>query len=819
MRLQFGTAETNQILARKKHGLHDEPMFSESPVQFNLSYKGAGNNMIFKTFASWAREAFLLAFRSHNRSSHRSRRRCTPQDTHFREIQLLESRVMLSAASKIPLFQPVEVFQSGQSQFGAQVSWTDLKHEKGYRLEQYNGTDFQTVAVVGKNVAQYSLSGLDPDTYYYLTVAPTNKNGLKFADSISFKTPTIQRATLPQAPTGLTAVATSSSAINLTWPNVVGNTGYQIYESISGVPQFIGSVGTDIAFYNVTGLAPETTYTFYIGTLSSAGNSALTPVVAMTQTAAPVVIAPSATNFLFGSPSSGTTVNLNWTDVANETGYRIYSWDGTNSHLIGSTAANVTSFSATGLPPASTDSFSIESYNSAGSAMSSIISVNMLPFAVPLAPANLNANVLSSTTVNLTWNDVANETGYRIYSWNGPSSQLIGSTSANVNSFTVTGLTPTSSTSFSVEAYNSAGVAMSGIIWVNLQVSATAPSNPANFHVTSVSSNAVSLSWGDVSNETGYRLSVSNGVSIQVVGTPGANVTTYTVTGLAPSTTYNFFLTANNAAGDSGVVGTSATTSAATTQPGVPTAPGGLAAVSVSGTTVSLNWNDVANENGYRIKEWTGNTWQLIGSFAANVTSCTVTGLSPVTTYLFQIEAYNAFGSNVSNQVSVMTSSGDAEGLVLRKDYQGQLTDLISTFSGSHRTVQPNGSANNIWLSDIVQTQEDAEGNNVRGRLIIQDFGGFPIDVPFVGLFDPDGSCQLIIHNTTYAGGSEAIGGIYFSMNFIMHPDGSLTAKESSDSSSGFTINDSNHENDDYGALGSPIPFIKMIPNPTGIVS
>jgi len=80
--------------------------------------------------------------------------------------------------------------------------------------------------------------------------------------------------TAPSAPTGLTATATSSSSIALSWTAVTpppncAISSYSVYTS-AGTLVASGVTGTT---YTVTGLSPSTTYTYYVKAVDSDGTS------------------------------------------------------------------------------------------------------------------------------------------------------------------------------------------------------------------------------------------------------------------------------------------------------------------------------------------------------------------------------------------------------------------------------------------------------------------------------------------------------------------------------------------------------------------
>jgi subtilisin family serine protease len=69
----------------------------------------------------------------------------------------------------------------------------------------------------------------------------------------------------------------------------------------------------------------------------------------------------------------------------------------------------------------------------------------------------------------------------------------------------------------------------------------------------------------------------------------------------------------------------------------------------VSGTTqtsITLAWDDVSNENGYRIYRWNGSSFVYWSSVGANVTSYTDTGLNCASDYWYEVSAYNDAGES-----------------------------------------------------------------------------------------------------------------------------------------------------------------------------
>ncbi|MED7821144.1 chitinase [Streptomyces chiangmaiensis] len=88
--------------------------------------------------------------------------------------------------------------------------------------------------------------------------------------------------------------------------------------------------------------------------------------------------------------------------------------------------------------------------------------------------------------------------------------------------------------------------------------SPTVPATPSGLAVSATTSSSVSLAWNAVSGATGYNVYRSGTKVAAVTGTSA------TVTGLSPSTSYSFQVTATNTAGESAKSATVTATTAAT---------------------------------------------------------------------------------------------------------------------------------------------------------------------------------------------------------------------------------------------------------------
>ena len=464
--------------------------------------------------------------------------------------------------------------------------------------------------------------------------------------------------TAPSTPTGLSASAVSSSQINLSWTastDNVGVTGYRVYRAATLLAT-LGAVTT----YQNTGLAASTSYSYTVQAIDAAGNaSAQSASASATTQAAPDTQAPSVPTGLAGTAVSATQINLTWnasTDNVAVTGYQVY----LNDALIASTT--VTSFQHTGLTAGTTYNYRV----SAADAVPNYSGWTVPPVSVatpaapdttaPSVPGGLAAVAVSSSQINLSWaasTDNVGVTGYRVYR-----AGTLLATLGVVTTYQNTGLTPSTTYSYTVQALDAAGnaSAQSASASATTQAAAdtTAPSVPGGLTAVAVSSSQINLSW-PASNDnvavTGYRVYRAGAL----LATLGA-VTTYQNAGLAASTTYSYTVQALDAAGNASAQSAlaSATTQAAadTQAPSVPTS---LAGTAVSATQIDLTWNastDNVAVTGYRVYR-AGTLLATLGV----VTTYQNTGLTPSTTYSYTVQAIDAAGntSAQSNVVSIGT--------------------------------------------------------------------------------------------------------------------------------------------------------------------
>jgi len=365
--------------------------------------------------------------------------------------------------------------------------------------------------------------------------------------------------TAPAAPTNLSATASSSSQINLTWTDNASNeSGFRIERSADGATfTEIGVVGSNVTTYASTSLSAATQYWYRVRAYNATGSSAYAgPASATTQPAAPT--APAAPTNLSATASSSSQINLTWTDnSSNESGFRIErSADGATFTEIGVVGSNVTTYASTSLSAATQYWYRVRAYNATGQsayAGPASATTQSAPTA-PAAPTNLSATAVSSSRINLTWTDHAsNETGFRIErSADAVTFTQIGVVGSNVTTYASTSLSAATQYWYRVRAYNATGQsAYAGP--ASATTMPTKPSAPKGL-IGTRQPDGITLTWTDTSsNETGFSIERSpDGHAFSQIATVAQNVSTYVDTNPGASSYVFYRVRAFNLAGYSG---------------------------------------------------------------------------------------------------------------------------------------------------------------------------------------------------------------------------------------------------------------------------
>lgn len=352
------------------------------------------------------------------------------------------------------------------------------------------------------------------------------------------------------------------------------------------------------------------------------------------------------------------TVLLEWVDnAANEDEYRVeISTNGRDYSLLATLAADATRYLAAGLASESVFLFRIRAANEEGESGASPAAGAATPPAIgpgpvgpPAAPAFLAAASEGDRAVRLSWSSSDQAAGYLIErrTVSGEFS-LVAATGAGVAQFLDSGLSSGTTYTYRVRGVNAAGASAP-----SPEASAATlfpPTTPTNARVVDVGEHYISMVWQDNSNNEDYfrilRRSGSAG-NYETIALLPANTISYTDTGLASGSLYNYHIQAVNAAGWFDFTGVTATTT--------PDAPKGL--VATAGIhQVTLRWNAVVGAETYtvyRSADWGGDPTIPVGTGLSSAFFVDQTARGG-TTYLYEVVAVNDGGlSERSDEVLV----------------------------------------------------------------------------------------------------------------------------------------------------------------------
>ena len=241
--------------------------------------------------------------------------------------------------------------------------------------------------------------------------------------------------------------ATGAYSITMTATTATDDSGYVEYQfacQMGGVG-CITSSWQITTIYTATGLDPNTTYSYVVRARDSSQNTTLD---SDPESATTNQVPPADPSNLSGTTISATEINLTWTDNStDETGFKLerqpdgqVTWD----IVAASLAPNTQAYADSGLSPSTLYHYRVSAFNAVGS--SGFSSADAATFDPPLdgTPIALTATMVSSSSIDVTWTDVATNAASFVVQHSSTSSSgpwtTAGSVGPGVEYFQDTGL-------------------------------------------------------------------------------------------------------------------------------------------------------------------------------------------------------------------------------------------------------------------------------------------------------------------------------------------------------------------------------------------
>ena len=607
------------------------------------------------------------------------------------------------------------------------LSWSTPSTNGGasitdYRIE-YKAVASSTYSVFSDGTSTAvttTVTGLIDGVAYNFRVYALNSEGLSPASTAIAAT----SSDYASAPVSV-ALTPSSTSIVATWSVPVSNGGttatdYIIQYSSDGSTFSTFSDGTSSATgTTITGLTNGTEYGIRITAVNNRGTSPnYSTVVSTTPSTTPsqvTSVAASAGNTLtslsWSAPSNGGNTITDytiWYKVTASSTYTVFS-DGV------STNATTT---VTGLVNGTSYDFIVAAINGLGQGASST-AVSATPVSVPGNPDNLSLTA-SNTIIIVSWSAPTSTGGSAItdylveYRSSGGSFTTFADGTSTATGTTITSLTNGTEYGVRISAINASGTSTASSIVSTTPY--TVPAPPEGLTGNSTTS-TVSLTWTASSTNGSaitdyvveYKIAASSTYTTFSDGVSSATSTT--IIGLIEATSYDFRVSAVNAAGTSSV-STGFTTNTEALPITLASAPQNLIASTTAEGQVLLTWDTPTNTGGASISDYqveyrnrSTSTYQIFSDGVSSVTSSSLSlSVTSSLYYDFRVSAVNSAGTS-----SPSTPATNTLVAVLNSYSLGGTANCPS-----FNTIVPDGNAVDISFDSGYYNSSTSHSRNVR---------------------------------------------------------------------------------------------------------
>ncbi len=596
------------------------------------------------------------------------------------------------------------------------LTWTDnTVSETNMVVERCTGSlcsDFAQIDELGANTTSYSdTSAVEDTTYNYRVKA---KNGLNWETPYSNADEATTFAKQP--PSDLAVTWVSEVQLDVSWTdNSTDETGFKLDRCLDSACASVEAthvLAADVTSFADATLTPNTTYYYQVRAYKTATNPWETPY--------PGPPVPGTTDLLppggfTATPINTTRIDVSWTDrTATETAMILERCEGVgcvNYLEIQQLPADSTSYSDIDVAENTTYNYRIKSVKTTVPTWDTgwTASAEATTYSKQ-TPINMTVTRVSEIELNVSWTDPNNdETGFYLDRCLDSACASMEDTfvlAADVTSYADTPLLHETTYYYQVRAYKTANHP-----WVSDNSAPPVPGTttligPDTLVATAANTTQINLSWNDntvsETNMVVERCLGSGCLDFVQIDELGANVTSYSDTSVAHTTTYNYRVKAKN-----GVTWDSGYSNADEATTFAPQTPTSLTTTGVGDTQVNLNWSDTnIDESGFYIEYCEGggcSNFALLATVGPNVTTYSHTGLQASKIYRYQVQAYKTATQGWASDYSNIA------------EYQ-----TLPATPGASLTALADGSRKIILTWNDVATDED--GYEVEVKLIHGSF-------------------------------------------------------------------------------------------------
>jgi titin len=502
------------------------------------------------------------------------------------------------------------------------LTWNDVTQEVGYKVSRRKLSTgvLDTFLVAADTVHYFDLSAVPGDTYYYRVVAYNScgSGPLSGTDSLGY------RLAIPLQVQNVQATDSNQCwGVAITWNNLSYEDSFIVKRDGSR----IGAKGANVLRFDDSTAVVGTVYSYTVSAKNRCGEGTVSDANPGNRKSRPGLVTGLA-----ASDTSCTVIHLSWNSLANTDSFRIYR----NGVYLTRVTSVTTAYNDN--PAAGTYGYRILPVNTCGLGDTSAVDSGTRK-APPPAVATVTASDSSSCdTVTITWTNIANEDGYKVYRTpvaGGTTDTLSLTVPADCTRFWDVTATPGVLYNYGVRAFNSCG---NGVTSTTDPGSRKArPGTPGNVQATDgTNCTGVVISWGNVAHEDSFTV-FRNAVRI---GRTGKDTLTFTdLTADTFNTRYGYSIMACNACGCSTSVVDSGYRHI---RPGLAS---GLSATDTGCDSIRLTWNSLINTEKFRILR----DGSVIDSVLGTVT--VYNDRPPAGTFAYRILPWNVCGNGDTSVV------------------------------------------------------------------------------------------------------------------------------------------------------------------------
>ena len=516
----------------------------------------------------------------------------------------------------------------------AKLMWSSVYGATGYNV--YGIIDGQLILLGSTKTTYYTVNDLPEGSYRYVvsTLNGTDESGPCAPVSVDIVYPTMA------APATLTYSMQNGNDAVLNWGASQYAESYNVYEVKPDGQTTLVTSATGLTYKLVN--MPVGTYKYVVSSVNSKYGESSPSTAVQFEVIYPAMLAPST---FTSTMSNVNDVNLRWSAVTYATGYKIYQVIGAEKVLKDTVTG--TSVSYTRLLEGDYV-YEIHSYSDRFGESTDSKQVSIAVATVTMvAPSSFTYKIQNANDIVLTWGAVTNATSYKLYQI--IDGQKVLKSTATGTTITYTNM-PAGNYNYEIHSYSDRFGESTDSKQVSIAVATATMVAPGNFTYKIQNGNDIVLTWGAVTNATGYKLyQIIDGQKALKSTVTG---TTVTYTNM-PAGNYNYEVNSYSDRFGESAEGSQITF---TLDPVTMVPPSNLTANIQNVNDIVLTWETAPNANNYKVYQITD---------GGKVLKSTVTGTTvsytkmPANDYSYEVHAVSTrFGESLEgSQVSVSVGS------------------------------------------------------------------------------------------------------------------------------------------------------------------